>query len=219
MNSGLAGVIGTAGMALCSIAPPSFASASHSDVAVIAAATKAANSNKINIHVFLDSTSRSPEPVWVQRFQGAAHSVPMVNALAAGNLLQTLQGPEMKNTALPLAQSMLADLHKAVEEAFLVFAADTDYPEEYLRANSLTDSIAKLREAEHVVATRLTQQQDEEHLALRRSLAQTRSLAVRAQKMIDQRLITPEVFDGRASQAGLKALADMATERLQNMAG
>ena len=95
----------------------------------------------------------------------------------------------------------------------------TDYPEEYLRANSLTDSIAKLREAEHVVATRLTQQQDEEHLALRRSLAQTRSLAVRAQKMIDQRLITPEVFDGRASQAGLKALADMATERLQNMAG
>lgn len=34
MNSGLAGVIGTAGMALCSIASPSFASASHSDPAL-----------------------------------------------------------------------------------------------------------------------------------------------------------------------------------------
>lgn len=113
----------------------------------------------------------------------------------------------------------LDELNKSLRLSLSTFGSDTEYAEDYLRENSLTGLITELRNVEKMVADRLAQMQDDDIRTLRRALAQSRSLAVRAQKMIDQRLITPEVFDGRASQAGLKALADMATERLQHMAG
>lgn len=113
----------------------------------------------------------------------------------------------------------LAELNKSLRLSLTTFGSDTEYTEDYLRENSLKGLISELRNAEKTVADHLALSQGDDIRTLRRALAQSRSLAVRAQQMIDQRLVIPEVFEGRASREGLKALADMATKRLQYMAG
>lgn len=59
----------------------------------------------------------------------------------------------------------------------------------------------------------------EEYQSLRRQLAKTRSLAVRNEMLINQRLNEPQVFESSIDPEGLKALADMATDRLHRLVG
>lgn len=154
----------------------------------------------------------------------------MMNILTAGlsdflASLHTSRATEIETLAQKLlqAENALADLSKALEASLVSFSGDAEYSREVLLENSLVELIGALREAEQIVASRieLTQPQaiDHDYLVLRKALAQTRALAVRTQKMIDQRVVEPEVFVGRASPTGLDALASMATKRLQHVAG
>lgn len=57
----------------------------------------------------------------------------------------------------------------------------------------------------------------EEYQSLRRQLAKARSLAVRNEILINQRLNEPQVFESNIDPEGLKALANMATDRLHRL--
>lgn len=139
--------------------------------------------------------------------------------------LHTSRATELDSLAQKMlqAENALADLSKVLEMSLVSFSGDAEYSREYLFESSLADLIGALRDAEQVVASRieLTQPQalGQDYLVLRKALAKTRALAVRVQKMIDQRIVNPEVFVGRASPTGLDALASMATKRLQHVAG
>lgn len=146
----------------------------------------------------------------------------MMNILNSGthNLLAALQS---RSVVLPAdikqAEDSLSELSKSLRVSLSAFSSDTDYPEPYLQENSPTELVAELRRIESIIERAQSDVSATDYLALRKMFAQARSLATRTQTMIDQRLVEPEIFKGRASPEGLKALADMATERLHSMAG
>lgn len=115
------------------------------------------------------------------------------------------------NDNLESALAMLEELNQSLSLSLAIFSDDTVYSDSYLKENSLTELIHRLREAEQSAISN-------DKAILHKALAQTRSLAVRSQRMIDQRLTIPATFKGRASAESLKALADMATQRLHSMA-
>lgn len=120
------------------------------------------------------------------------------------------------------AIASLRQMHKALEENCQLLSADAVFPRHVLSEHPYTEIIQSLRNLEEAnkAASALAALPviGEEYQALRRQLAKARSLAVRNEILVNQRLNTPQVFESDADINGLKALADMATDRLHRLA-
>lgn len=134
-----------------------------------------------------------------------------------------LEGKKRLRKVIKSTISKLNEMSSSLQQALAVLGGSHDFPRQLLEENPYPETIASLRElaeilpGDHqIVSLPII---GDEYLQLRRKIATTRSLAVRAQVLIDQRLSTPEVyFESEVEGEGLKALAGMATDRLNRLA-
>lgn len=158
-----------------------------------------------------------------------ASATPQVASFASASTITAATrkiDAEQKNKlrkAIKDAMKALAKLSETLNESLAIFSEDRFFEPDYLMQSPLPAMIDGLRAIE---ATMPRNGQlatlpiiGSEYLELCRQVAQNRSMAVRVQLLITQRLKTPEVFVGEASGDGLALLADMATQRMHAMAG
>ncbi|MCL8306360.1 hypothetical protein [Pseudomonas putida] len=119
------------------------------------------------------------------------------------------------------AMASLRQMHKAMEESCLILSAEAVIPKHVLEEHPYAEVIQSIRELEEASQASASLAAlpiiGEEYLSLRRQLAKARSLAVRIEILINQRLNTPQVFESDIDADGLVALADMATDRLHRL--
>ncbi len=117
----------------------------------------------------------------------------------------------------------LRQMHKSLEESCHILSADGFIPKYVLIEHPYAEVVQSLRALEEAnkegAPLAALPVIGEEYQTLRRQLAKARSLAVRNEILINQRLSDPQVFDSSIDSNGLRALADMATDRLHRLVG
>ncbi|BAV74167.1 hypothetical protein BK636_02260 [Pseudomonas chlororaphis] len=119
------------------------------------------------------------------------------------------------------ASTALRQLHKSLEESCHILSTEVVIPKHVLNQHPYAQVVQSLRALEEanragapLAALPII---GEEYQALRRQLAKARSLAVRNEILINQRLNAPQIFESDIDADGLKSLADMATDRLHRL--
>lgn len=94
-------------------------------------------------------------------------------------------------------------------------------PDALLSEQPFTEIVQTLRQLEEAVPADSALSSlpviGEEYAALRRNLAKVRAMAVQSEILFKQQTTIPEVFQSDVSGEGLKALADLGTERLHHL--
>ncbi len=123
--------------------------------------------------------------------------------------------------SIKTAMASLRQLHKSMEETCHILSVDIVIPRPVLNEHPYAEVIQSIRDLEEATKASASLAAlpiiGEEYQSLRRQLAKTRSLAVRNEMLINQRLNTPQVFQSEIDPDGLTALADMATNRLHRL--
>lgn len=121
------------------------------------------------------------------------------------------------------AMASLRQMYKSMEESCLILSADAVIPRSVLEEHPYAEVIQSIRDLEEASKASSSLAAlpiiGEEFMALRRQLAKARSLAVRNEILINQRLNTPQVFESDIDTNGLASLANMATDRLHRLVG
>ncbi|MNN28616.1 hypothetical protein D3C81_1421940 [compost metagenome] len=119
--------------------------------------------------------------------------------------------------------AVLGEMHQSLVETYALLCEEASFPPEVLRDNPYEEIIAGLRMLEATMSDDIPLASlpilGDEYRGVRRKLAHARSVATRIQILINQKLNTPEVFEGQADAEGLRALANMSTERLHHLVG
>lgn len=145
------------------------------------------------------------------------------SVLAIGAIDADAAQKDKLRKSIKAAVKTLAELSAVLNKSLVIFSEDRFFAPSLLMESPLPQVIDGLRAIEETVPRNSPLATlpiiGNEYLHLCRQTAQVRSMAVRVQMLINQRLKIPEVFDGQASGVGLTLLADMATHRIHAIAG
>lgn len=123
--------------------------------------------------------------------------------------------------SIKTAIAALRLMHKSLEESCQILSANGVIPKHVLIEHPYAEVVQSLRALEEAnrgdAPLAALPVIGEEYQSLRRQLAKSRSLAVRNEILINQRLNAPQVFESEIDTNGLRALADMATDRLHRL--